>query len=98
MYSSDSESVCKIPEQASNKFGSLSISDNGKLVGLEGMLVATKIDLSDVSIDNGSSKKISEEETVLYHDDSHIADVKSNGQNMLVATQCKSDDNDAYDD
>ena len=39
-----------------------------------------------------------EEETVLYHDDSHIADVKSNGQNMLVATQCKSKDNDAYDD
>jgi len=39
-----------------------------------------------------------EEETVLYHDDSHIADVKGNGQNMLVATQCKSEDNDAYDD
>ena len=34
----------------------------------------------------------------MYHDDSHIADVKGNGQNMLVATQCKSEDNDAYDD
>jgi hypothetical protein len=40
-------------QQASNKFGSLSISDNGKLVGLEGMLVATKIDLSDVSNNSG---------------------------------------------
>ena len=62
------------------------------------MLVATKIDLSDVSINNGSPKEILEEETVLCHDDSHIADVKGNGQNMLVATQCKSEDNDAYDD
>jgi hypothetical protein len=98
LYSSDSESACKIPEQASNKFGSLFISDNGKLVGPEGMLVATKIDLSDVSINNGSSKEILEEETVLYHDDSRITEVKSNGQNMLVTTQCKSEDNDAYDD
>jgi hypothetical protein len=85
-------------QQASNKFGSLSISDNGKLVGLEGMLVATKIDLSDVSNNSGSPKEILEEETVFYHDNSHIADVKGNGQNMLVATQCKSEDNDAYDD
>ena len=68
------------------------------MVGLEGMLVATNIDLSDVSINNGSPKEILEEETVLCHDDSHIADVKGNGQNMLVATQCKSEDNDAYDD
>jgi hypothetical protein len=36
LHSSDSESACKIPEQASKKFGSLFISDNGKLVGLEG--------------------------------------------------------------
>jgi hypothetical protein len=48
--------------------------------------------LSDVSINNGSPKEILEEETVFYHD------VKGNGQNMLVATQCKSEDNDAYDD
>ena len=39
-----------------------------------------------------------EEETVLHLDNSHIADVNGNGQNMLVATQCKSEDNDAYDD
>ena len=54
--------------------------------------------MSDVSINNGSHKEILEEETVLHLDNSHIADVNGNGQNMLVATQCKSKDNDAYDD
>ena len=53
LHSSDSESACKIPEQDSNKSGSLIIYDSGKLVGLEGMLFAAKIDLSDVSINNG---------------------------------------------
>ena len=37
LHSSDSKSACKFPEQASNKFGSLFISNNGKLVGLDGM-------------------------------------------------------------
>ena len=34
----------------------------------------------------------------MYHDVSHVADVKGNERNMLVTIQCKSKDNDADDD
>ena len=74
------------------------VSNNVTLIGREHMLVATKSDLTDVSINNGSFKEILEGKPVLYHDVSHVADVKGNGRNMLVATQCKSKDNDADDD
>jgi hypothetical protein len=57
------------------------------------MLLATKTDLTV------SFNEILEGKTLLYHDVSHSADVKGNGgQNMLVATQCKSKDNDADDE
>jgi len=92
--SSSKDSIPKIASASTY----VHVSNNVTLIGREHMLVATKSDLTDVSINHGSFKEILEGKPVLYHDVSHVADVKGNGRNMLVATQCKSKDNDADDD
>ena len=77
----------KMLKQSPNKFGSLSIIDDGNLVASEGKLAATyKVDSSIISINNDPSKEILETDPILYHDGPYIVDLKDNGQIMNVAT------------
>ena len=77
----------KMLKQSPNKFGSLSIIDDGNLVASEGKLAATyKVDSSIISINNDPSKEILETDPILYHDGPYIVDLKDNGQIMHVAT------------
>ena len=74
-------------KQSPNKFGSLSIIDDGNLVASEGKLAATyKVDSSIISINNDPSKEILETDPILYHDGPYIVDLKDNGQIMHIAT------------
>jgi hypothetical protein len=92
IFACESSSKDSIPKIASASAYD-HVSNNVTLIGREHMLLATKSDLTV------SFNEILEGKTLFYHDVSHSADVKGNGgQNMLVATQCKSKDNDADDE
>jgi hypothetical protein len=92
IFACESSSKDSIPKIASASAYD-HVSNNVTLIGREHMLLATKSDLTV------SFNEMLEGKTLLYHDVSHSADVKGNGgQNMLVATQCKSKDNDADDE